>query len=310
MATRKGLSPLKRLLGVLVWVLVVAGSIGLGFWFSHPRPSPPPVAPPAVASVVLMVLGFVAIVIGAALYGLVLATRCLTFSFHKPFFATFKRKLWLAKVVVELFAQSGLALMAAPAVRSGVERLLPPNLAMPVSFFAPFIAAQVLFIWLCEWAPLEVLVIRARLRARGLPDELLKTGLYVGISDPAVSSFRKFTLVEDDIGMLFFNEDWLSYRGDRADWDLKRQQVLEIQRKSDAGSVSSYFGAVHVIVHYRADDRTTRQVRLHPQGDPTMSAKARALDELADRLEAWRAAPIALAADRSSSLASGAVGRP
>ena len=55
-------------------------------------------------------------------------------------------------------------------------------------------------------------------------------------------------------------------------------------------------GGVHVIVRYRDSDTTEKRVRLHPEGDWTMTGKARAQNALAEALEMWRSsAPATIA---------------
>src|SRR5688572_32674933 len=96
-------------------------------------------------------------------------------------------------------------------------------------------------------------------------------GIPIGISDPAKSTMKKFLLVEEDLGLLWFTPTHLTYRGDDAAWDVAREDLLHVERKADPGAVSAYFGAVHVILHVRQPDGTTRQIRLHPQSSWTLT---------------------------------------
>jgi hypothetical protein len=107
---------------------------------------------------------------------------------------------------------------------------------------------------------------------------------------------KKLTVVEEDMGLLWIEPHALMYRGDAIDWDLARDQVIAVERRADAGSTSSYFGAVHIVLHV-ADPVTggERQIRLHTEGDWTMSAKACALANLGDRLDSWKNSPAAIA---------------
>ena len=111
--------------------------------------------------------------------------------------------------------------------------------------------------------------------------------MYVGISDPTKSSFRKMTLVEDDIGMLWFFPEAMMYRGDAQHFDIPRERFIAMERKADAGSTAAYLGAVHVIVRFLESNGTERMVRLHTEGDLTLSRKAKALNTLAARIQSW-----------------------
>jgi hypothetical protein len=174
--------------------------------------------------------------------------------------------------------------------------VLSDNLLRPVSFFAPFIAAQIFFMWFGVWSPLETMVVRKRLTACGFTRDQLATGITIGISDPARNSLKKMTLVEEDLGMLWIGDDVLSYRGDGQSFDVPRGDLLAVERKADAGAASSYFGAVHVIIRFRQPDGTERRVRLHPEQVWTQTGRARALNYLAERLESWRQSPGSLTA--------------
>ena len=286
------LSPLKWFLGIIAFFVVTIGCAALGIWLSGgPRDDGAAAAPAPVMAVVLIVLGIAVTALGAAAYGLVVLTNAFTFNFTRPFFQTFGVKLWLANLVVGLLLQTGFAFVTAPTLMAVLRPVLPPSFLWLGAFFLPFLLAQLLLIWLTIWAPLETNIIARRLAAKGVGPDLLARGHYVGLSDPAKSSMKKMTLVEEDLGMLWVEPHALVYRGDAIDWDLPHEQVLEVQRQADAGSTSSYFGAVHVVL--RIADATgragERRVRLHPQGEWTMTGRARALNALGDRLESWKA---------------------
>jgi hypothetical protein len=284
------LSPIKWFLGAIVFLVVTIGCAALGIWMSGgPREGTPAAVSPALA-IALVIFGVVVASIGLVVYAIVLLTNLFTFDFTRPFFGSFGGKLWVANLIVGLLLQTGFALVMSPTIMAVLGPVLPASFIWIAAFFLPFILAQVLLVWLTIWAPLETGVIAKRLNAKGIGPELLARGHYVGLSDPAKSSLKKMTLVEEDLGMLWVEPHALMYRGDRVDWDFSREQVLEVQRQADAGSTSSYFGAVHVVL--RVADATSpsgeRRIRLHPEGDWTMTAKARTLNALADRLQSWK----------------------
>jgi hypothetical protein len=286
---RHRLAPLKWLLGIVVLVGVMISCGGLGIWMTgaHHRPTMPP---NPLAGALTIIAGIFIGAVGAALYGISIATCGFIFNFQRPITSRFGKQLWLLNLLVGLFLQTGIALVMAPTLITIFWRFVPGTVATLAAFFLPFVAAQILFIWLLIWAPLEPMTIVRRLRARGLPEESIRTGLPIGISDPNKNSLKKLTIVEEDLGMLWIEPPVLSYRGDEIDFDVTPALVISIEQRADAGSTSSYFGASQIILHYVEPNGTERRVRLHPEGQWTQTGKARALDALAERLRSWRQA--------------------
>lgn len=291
----KPLSPIKWLLGVFVFVAVVAGSITLGTWLGPSRPASAP-APGGniITTVIFLIFGGFVAALGVAVYFAVMITNLFTFDFNRPYMPSYGRKLWLVNLVTGLFLQGGFALAISPVMSRLLEPILPPNLLAPISIFLPFIAAAILMIWWSPWAPLELKMIHKRMAALGITPEQVESAIPVGISNPADSSFKR-VLVEQDMGLLWVEPQRLTYFGDSQSFNIQRDQVISIERKADAGATSSYFGAVQVIITYTDPDGGERRVRLHSEGDWTMTAKAAAMRDLADRLESWQASPNAIA---------------
>ena len=290
-ATPQKLSPLKWLAGILMLVAVMVTCGGFGLFVGGPPKQP--VGPPnPLAGVVSSVLGVACLALGAALYGLTLLTGCFTLSFRRPFFTAFKAKLWVANLVVGLLLQLGCALMMAPWLFPLVARALPGQVAVVVAMMGPFVAAQLVFIWFNMWAPLDGIVIRRRLLARGLLPAQLEGGRLMGTSDPQRSSIKKMTLIEEDFGMLWIGADRLTFWGDEGGWEIPHGRLLAVERKADAGSTSAYFGAVHVILRHLDAAGVERLIRLHTEGDWTQTGRARALNAVAERLAAWRDRPL------------------
>jgi hypothetical protein len=285
------LSPIKWLLGVIVFFTFTIGCAALGVWMSGGAgdTAAAPAAPAAALAVFLIIFGVVIAAAGAAVYALVLLTNLFTFDFSRPFFRTFGGKLWVANLITGLLLQTAFALMLAPVAMAVLTHVLPARFLWLPSFLGGFFLAQLVLIWLTIWAPLETSVIARRMAAKGIGPELLARGQYVGISDPSRSSLKKMTLVEEDMGMLWIEPHALVYRGDAVDWDLSREQVLAVERQADAGSTSTYFGAVHVVLRVADPIAGERRIRLHTEGDWTMTAKARALNDLGERLQSWKA---------------------
>jgi hypothetical protein len=290
------LSPVKWAAGALSFVVVIGGSIWLGYWLSGSPPGGPPagqmVAAGGIGPIILFGFGLFVFLVGAAAWGVVLATGAFTFNYQRPFMSSYSTKLWLLNILVGLLIEGGFALMVAPLLIPLLLRVMPsPAVAMGVGFFAPFIFAQFLFVWLQMWGPLGRIVITRRLLARGLPREQLALGRFIGTSDPAHNTFKKFGLVEEDLGMLWIGPDRLVFWGDRDAWEIPHDQLVEVERRADAGSTASYFGAVDVILRYRDAAGAERRVRLHPETDWTMTGKARATEDIAQRLMMWQQTP-------------------
>jgi hypothetical protein len=300
MSSRKQLSPFKKTLGILGILAAMVVGLFLGlmatggpFW----RDSGPPAdlghggRLAIVFSFVLGVLSVVALLVGVAMYVVVLATRLFFFDFKRPVWSSFKSRLLLANILVPLPIGLGLGgLVAAIGSPFLVSLGMGYETALLVLFFVPIVLLQFVTIWLSIWTPLVSRLTLARLRALGVEPARMDQGILMGISDPAQKSLTKFGLIEDDIGMLWIEPDELVYEGDNDEFRIRREQCLSIERVADAGSISAYFGNVHIILTIQEDGAGPRRVRLHPESSMTMTGIARASDRLADELERWKGA--------------------
>jgi hypothetical protein len=239
----------------------------------------------------MVIIGAAFTFVGLVAYGLTLATHALTFRFGRPFFRSYRVRFWLCKLVTELFLETGFAWICAPIMLVFVSRLISGPAGTLISFGFPFILGQFVLIWVNLWAPLESSVIVKRMAALGLSPAQYPGGLPIGISDPAKGSMKKFFLIEEDLGLLWFTPTHLTYRGDSAAWDIYRDDLQEIERKVDPGAVSAYFGAIHVILHARQPDQSIRKIRLHPQSNWTLTRTTKALDSLARQIQSWKSNP-------------------
>ncbi|MHC4441121.1 MAG: hypothetical protein ACYTF1_15850 [Planctomycetota bacterium] len=290
----KKLSAGKRALGVLfiVMVIVVGGLFGLWITgtFEYEDPSTVSEEPQdLIFSVVVFVFAFIAFAIGLAGYYLVLCTCCFTNDFSRPFFRSLKAKLYVANIVVSLFIVLGLALFVSVFIRPILLAAgISPLYSFMIPAFGAFFILNFVLMWFQIWAPLEKKVIARRLGALGIPLQYIQTGTYIGVSDPTKSSFKKMTLVEDDCGMLWVTPTTISYRGDTETFDIQRDQLIEVERRADAGDNDSLAGVVNVIMKIRQDDGQQRSIRLHCEGCWTQSAKARAMDRLTSEITQWQ----------------------
>src|SRR3954462_1791964 len=101
----KRLSPIKWVIGVLALIAVITTAMAIGLALRPAAANTAPATP--IDSIVMMMLGFFAIAMGSALYGLVLLTGFFRFIFRKPIFAGFKKRLWIANLLTGLFLQGG-----------------------------------------------------------------------------------------------------------------------------------------------------------------------------------------------------------
>jgi hypothetical protein len=129
-------------------------------------------------------------------------------------------------------------------------------------------------------------LITRRLVARGLHPAQLQGAWLIGISDPQRSSFKKWTLVEDDIGALWIGGEQLIYWGDAKEFAIAPEQIVQLERRADAGSTSMLSGTAHVILHVQFPEGL-RQIRLHTEGYWTLGQGRQAMDALGEALSYW-----------------------
>jgi hypothetical protein len=298
----KQVSALRKVLMVLGLVAVIIVSTLVGVLASGGWPGPEALAPApfggprpfaraAAFSIVLAFLSVVALLFGAALYAATWATRLFIFDLSRPVWSTFKTRLFIANILVPLPIMLGISgLVAALGWPFLVTLDMAHETALPVLAFVPFLLLQVVSIWFNIWRPCVTRLTHSRLLALGVEPARIDQGILLGISDPAKKSSRKLGLIEDDLGMLWITPDELVYEGDNDAFRIRGEQCLSIERVVDAGSVSAYFGNVHIILTFGCDGAAPRRVRLHPESSMTMTGTARASDRLADELERWKGA--------------------
>jgi hypothetical protein len=268
---------------------VIVGGFAFALWLQRPGVPADDSEMSGPTGFLLLVSGGFLLFLGAGAYALVLGTNCFTFNLNEPYFSGFSKRFWVANVLVGFLMQGGIGFMAAPVIAPLVARIIPVYAVLPVAILIPFCGAIVFFIWFQMWTPLIIAVSRQRLYCSGFSPEQIASGTYTGISNPVAPSPMK-ALMEDDFGMLWFTPQLLMYRGDSSSFDLRRDQIVEVQRKATGRAMSAYFGAVHLIIRYIDVDGTEKQVMLHPETPWTLTGLARAFDQLAERIEQWRQA--------------------
>lgn len=285
--------PVSKFKVILLWAVLIGNVVfWTAFWTLRNRPEAPPSDPEQESGIArfvfMIVVGGFFLVSGLAAYFLFILTNGLTFDFTRPFFGAYKAKLYLAKIVVPTLVLIGLALMLGAFLGPVLQGF---GLHGQISFFLPLILTivpiQIAQMWVNIWSPMAKKLIGKRLAARGIPPVRMATALLVGISNPLKSSFKKMTLVEEDVGALWIGGPELVYCGDTDQFSISRAQIVQIERRADAGSTSMLSGTAHVILHVQLPDGTVRQIRFHVEGHWTQGLSRRAMDDLAAAITRW-----------------------
>lgn len=282
---------------LLVWLLVVGTIVAVSAFFlwraARNAPREEEMPNDLARSIVLIVIGAFFLFVGAAGYIGVLLTNAMTFDFNRSMFKGVKGRIFAFNIIVQIPLMVGIGCLVASVVTPILSTL---NVPANIVFFAPFLATlvvlQIAVAWFGMWTPLDKRLINRRLAALGIRPEQLAGGLYVGLSNPAISSLKRMGGIEADIGMLWITPAQLIYYGDNEQFSLTRDQLTRVERKADAKSVTMLSGTRHVILHVVMADGNARQIRLHNWNIWTMGGKRKAAEELGDRIDAWRGATV------------------
>lgn len=291
----KPFSPAKRFAGFMLIALVAIIGFVLGLLFIKYVLSSP-AHDETISSLHPMFIAFTSFVIGGfclllgiILYTLVVATRCFTFNFKRPFWNNTKVKLYITNIFVLFFFDIGIGFSLSVFITPLLKAIgLPFTIALAIPILGAVLGVGLLTSFVAIWTPLDRPMISQRLQALGIPEEDLEIGMLAGISDPAKSSFRKFTMVEEDVGMLWLKPERILFHGDRGSFEIARDQLIAIERSCDPGSLAAYGGAVDIILHYKQDDGEEKRIRLHTEGNWTLRAIRKSLHSLALKLNAWQ----------------------
>lgn len=274
------------LVGVMLGAMFVASKMSGGSGV----PIRPAIGRGTVPAGPILVIAGVTLVIFVAAYIAMIQSTGFIFDVYRPVMSRLKVRLFLARIVLPLLLGTGLCMGLAIPLQPMLNSI---GVNSPWDFRIPllggFMLVQVALVSVNIYKPLEVKLIRKRLSAMDVTDTQLDLGHPMGLSDPAKSSWKKFTLVEEDIGMFWFERDRLVYKGDDDDFQITREQLQTIERDVDGGSTSAMAGAVNVVIGFLEEDGQVRKVRLHPQGLWTLKSSAAAMDQLERNLLAWQA---------------------
>src|SRR5688572_17104331 len=167
------LSAWKWIKGLIGFLVVVVAAIALGLFLRSRMYGPMPATEEFFGGNVLGVflLGVFLVVVGACGYLLILATRCFTFDFQKPFMPSLSGKIRTLNLTVIFIIQGGMAFMMAPFAAMVLGKFLPGNIVVPASVLLPFFLSQLFFIWFQAWTPLTLSMIRQRSRVLGITEQ-------------------------------------------------------------------------------------------------------------------------------------------
>ncbi|MHC9543076.1 MAG: hypothetical protein AB9903_26505 [Vulcanimicrobiota bacterium] len=291
----KGVSPIKR---AGVWLLLILISISafmvtnMMMSGGHParQPQPQDPATQSCLAVILLVFSLFFLFAGVALYLIVIATGCFTFNYEKPVWhSSFKTRLYICNILTGSALLLGLAGIATALVGPILSNFLGiyRQYSLVIPFLVIFIPGQFILTWINIWKPLICSLAGKRLMTMGVTQQEISTGIFAGVSEPDVSSMKKFSYVEDDIGLLWITQECIRYRGDSQSFEITRVQLTEIERRVDKGSIAAYAGAVHIILHWE-DEAGAHMKRVHLENYWFLGALAGLYDDLAGRLEEWK----------------------
>lgn len=277
---------------VMVGVIIVAFLVGFFLTRGHAPPAADESETPniVVHSVVSLLAGGFFLVLGVAGYFAVIYTGCFTFDYNRPVWQGVKTRQFFANIIVTVGLGLGLGFIVAAFLSPTLTALgLDAGLANMLPVMAVIMGCQMMQLWVLIWSPVEKRTIVHRLAAQGISPAQLQGATLVGLSDPASGLAKRFAAIEEDMGALWVTPEMLMYRGDAEQFDLSRDQIAEIERRTDNRSTSVLAGIAHVILHVRLPDGSIRQIRLHTEGLWTMGRKKRMMGALAAAVEGWHA---------------------
>jgi hypothetical protein len=278
---------------LLVWTILLGNiifwTIGSLWWFK-PQHTEADTVPGVASLIFLTIIGVFFLCLGVAGYLAVIFTTGFTFDFTRPIWDAVKIRVYFANLAVPLAFGLGIGFILGAFLTPVMKA---HGFSGTVSEMGPVLgcicALQVVQMWVLIWAPMEKRLIEKRLMAQGILSEQLRTGEYIGLSTPGQATMKRWFSIEEDIGMLWFGPHQLVYWGDRERFGVTREHLVRVERKLDAKSTTALSGTAHVILHIQLSDGSVRQVRLHTEGVLTMGGKRKAMDQLNEMIEGWRA---------------------
>jgi hypothetical protein len=272
----------------LLMVGVIVFWVVFWMWRNHARMPAEEPAGVIVHSVFSLFVGGFFLMASVVSYLAVIFSGCFTFSYKHPVWQAAKTKQFFVNIIVIVLLALGAGFMLAAflgpvltllGLDAGLANLLPVMLMIG--------GVQIVQLWVLIWSPLEKRIITQRLAALGITPAQLQSAALVGLSNPASGLVKRFAAIEEDMGALWVGPDLLIYRGDNEQFDITREQLVQMERRADNRSTTVLGGITHVILHVKLPDGSIRQIRLHTEGHWTMGQKRKAMDALADAIARW-----------------------
>ena len=276
---------------VLMWLLmagVIVFWVVFWMWRNHARVPAEEPAGVIVHSVFSLFVGGFFLMAGGVSYLAVIFSGCFTFSYQHPVWPAAKTKQFFVNIIVIVLLALGAGFTLAAFLGPVLTLLgLDAELANLLPVMLMIGGVQLVQLWVLIWSPLEKRIITQRLAALGITPAQLQSAALVGLSNPASGLAKRFAAIEEDMGALWVGPDRLIYRGDNEQFDITREQLVQMERKADNRSTSVLGGIAHIILHVKLADGSVRQIRLHTEGHWTMGQKRKAMDALADAIARW-----------------------
>lgn len=285
---------------ILTWVVMVTAIVVviiLSFLGTHAFMAPRATeqtdseSSPGILHLVLyLFLGGFFLVLGVIGYLILIFTGCLTFDYRHPVWKAVKTKQYFANIVVVVALGLGGGFILCAFVSPVLTNLgMDAGMANIVPVMVVLVGFQLMQLWVLIWSPVEKRTIVHRLAAMGISSEQLAGATLVGLSNPASGITKRFAAIEEDMGALWITPQHLMFRGDVEQFDLSREQIVQVERRMDNRSTTALAGIDHAVLHVRLPDGAIRQIRLHVEGLWTMGQKKWAMDSLASAIESWHA---------------------
>jgi hypothetical protein len=288
---KKRASALQQVAAFVGIILAIGGGLLIGMFFSGGLGTGEPAEPKEeVFNLGKMFIEIFAGVffLGAAavVYGLTVLTQGFTFSYQRPVFSGFKMRLFVINIIVLVGLILGGIFIGGAVLGPVLASVgLPPKIGAVILTFVVFLPTVLIGIW----TPMDRPLVTKRLRVKEVPERAIEKGQLMGLSYPKKSTLTKFSSTLDDVGMLWILKSRIIYRGDNDEFEIRREDLVDVERKTDRASPATVGGGVPIILTFRQKGEE-RKIRLLPQGTWTVWGLARALDDLAEKIDQWREA--------------------
>lgn len=280
---------------ILTWVAMVGWMVAIMtyFFWRNQNATPKvddsgPVHSVVVNSVFSLFVGVFFLVLGVASYLVTVFTGCFTFDYNRPVWVAAKTRQFIANIIVPVGLGLGFGFIVSAFFSPFLRSIgLDESMANMAPLFFALMVFQILQLWILIWAPAERQFIRKRLATFGITSAHLQGATLIGLSSPDSGLAKRFAAIEEDMGALWITPEALMFRCDVEQFDLTREQILEVERRADKRSTTMLAGIAHIILYVQLTEGGVRQIRLHVEGLWTMGQKKRTMDNLAQNILQW-----------------------